>query len=173
MKDMRLTRLALLAAVVCLAVGALGGVAAANGVTDDTTVGANESVTVGDDGGEGGFVCKGTVTDHDCDKQGQLNAGPASVDYEGFNNESLEDRRSAFGDHFVITVDDEGAVVAFTCEFDDDPAAENPCPVTVEEYEENGQGEGNNGQGEERSEDKGDNGQGDDNNNAPEHSNRP
>jgi hypothetical protein len=50
---MRPTRLALLLAATCLAVGALGGVAAANGVTDDTTIGANQSVTVGENGGEG------------------------------------------------------------------------------------------------------------------------
>lgn len=166
---MRLTRVALLVAVGCLAVGALGGVAAANGVTEDTTIGANESVTVGENGGEGGFVCKGTVTDHDCDKAGELEAGPASVDYDGFNDDSLEGRESAFGDRFVITADGESAVVAFTCEFDDDPSAENPCPVTAEEHD----GEGNNGQGDERRDENGDNGQGDDNNDAPDHSNRP
>jgi hypothetical protein len=165
---MRLQRLALLAAVVCLAVGALGGVAAANGVTEDTTIGTNESVTVADNGGYLDVTCTGTVTDHECDKEGELDAGPASVDYEGFNDDSLEDRRSAFGDNFVITADDQGAVVAFTCEFDTSPSAENPCPVTAEQYD----GEGNNGQGDERSDDNG-KGQGDDNNDAPNHSNRP
>jgi hypothetical protein len=165
---MRPHRLVVLVAVACLALGALGGVAAANGVTEDTTIGTNESVTVGDNGGYLDVTCIGTVTDHECDKAGELDAGPASVDYDGFNDDSLEDRRSAFGDHFVITVDDQGAVVAFTCDIDTDPSAENPCPVTVEQYED----EGNNGQGDERSDNNG-NGQGDDNNDAPDHSNRP
>jgi hypothetical protein len=153
---MRPQRLVVLVAVACLAVGALGGVAAANGVTEDTTIGTNESVTVGDDGGYLDVNCIGTVTDHDCDKEGELDAGPASVDYDGFNNDSLADRRSTFGDHFVITVDDKGAVVGFTCAIDTNPSAENPCPVTAEQYED----EGNNGQGDERSEAKGNNGEG-------------
>jgi hypothetical protein len=168
---MRPQRLAILVAVACLAAGAFGGVAAANGVTNETTVGADTGVTVGEDGGDGGFVCTGTVTDHDCDKEGDLDAGPASVDYEGFNDDSAEERESAFGDHFVVTVDDEGAVVAFTCELDDDPSAANPCPVTVEEHD--GQQNPGNGNGDDGNGDDGNNGQGDEHNDAPEHSNRP
>jgi len=120
---------ALLVAVgLCLAVGALGGVAAADHA-GDSTVDSNASVTVNDDGGYFSAYCTGSPTDHDCDKSGELDAGPASVDYEGFNDDSLEGRYSRFGDTFVVTVDDERYTVAFTCEFTDEPPEDDPCPV--------------------------------------------
>ena len=120
-------RAVLVAAGLCLAVGALGGVAAADHA-GDSTVDSNASVTV-DDGGYFHVLCTGSPTDHDCDKSGELDAGPASVDYEGFNNDSLEGRYSRFGDTFVVTVDGEQYTVAFTCEFMDEPPEDNPCPV--------------------------------------------
>jgi hypothetical protein len=167
---MRLQRLALVGVAVCLAVGAFGGVAAANGVTNDTTVGADTGITVGDNGGDGGFVCTGTVTDHDCDKEGHVDAGPASVEYDGFNDDSLAERESAFGDTFVITADGEGVLVGFECTIGTEPPEGNPCPVVAEQYQgEEGTEQGDDGTGT----GNGDNGQGDEHNEAPDHSNRP
>ena len=117
----------LLAAVgLCLAAGALGGVAAADHA-GDSKVNSNVSVAVDDDGGYFSVLCTGSPTDHDCDKSGRLDAGPAAVDYRGFNNDSLENCSSRFGDTFVFTIDGEEYTVAFTCEFTDEPPEESPC----------------------------------------------
>ena len=121
-------RALLVVAAIGLAVGAFGGVAAANHA-GDSSVDANATVLVLGEGGNGGFVCTGSPTEHECDKQGELDAGPAGVDYEGFNDDSLENRSSRFGDRFVFTVGDEQFAVAFTCDLSDEPPEDNPCPV--------------------------------------------
>ena len=128
--DMRQTtlRALLVVAAVGLAVGALGGLAAADHA-GDSKVDSNTSVTVNDRGGYFHVLCTGSPTEHDCDKSGELDAGPASVDYEGFNDDSLQNRSSRFGDRFVITVDGEEYTVSFTCDLNDDPPEGNPCPV--------------------------------------------
>ena len=128
--DMRRTtlRALLVVAAVGLAVGVFGGVAAADHA-GDSSVDANATVLVLGEGGNGGLVCTGSPTEHECDKQGELDAGPAGVDYEGFNDDSLENRSSRFGDRFVFTVGDEQFAVAFTCDLSDEPPEDNPCPV--------------------------------------------
>jgi hypothetical protein len=128
--DMRRTtlRALLVAAAIGLAVGALGGLAAADHA-GDSKIDSNTSVTVNDEGGYFHVLCTGSPTEHDCDKSGELDAGPASVDYEGFNNDSLQNRSSRFGDTFVVTVDGEEYTVSFTCDLSDDPPEDNPCPV--------------------------------------------
>ena len=112
----------------CLAVGALGGVAAADHA-GDSRVESNTSVAVNDDGGYFNATCTGSPTEHDCDKNGTLDAGPVGVDYEGYNDDSFRNRSSRFGDRFVVTVDGEEYTVSFTCEFTDEPPEDNPCPV--------------------------------------------
>ena len=128
--DMRRTtlRALLVVAAIGLAVGALGGLAAADHA-GDSKVDSNTSVTVNDQGGYFHVLCTGSPTEHDCDKSGELDAGPASVDYEGFNDDSLENRSSRFGDRFVVTIGDEQFAVAFTCDLSDEPPEGNPCPV--------------------------------------------
>ena len=115
----------LVAVGLCLAVGALGGVAAADHA-GDSKVDSNVSVAV-DDGGYFRVLCTGSPTDHDYDKSGRLDAGPASVDYRGFNNDSLAGGYSRFGDNIVVTVGDRQYTVAFTCEFTDEPPEGSPC----------------------------------------------
>lgn len=118
----------LVVAAVGLAVGALGGVAAAQDL-GDSTVDSNTSVTINDEGGYFHALCIGSPIDHECDKRGELDAGPVAIDYQGFNNDSVDGRYSRFGDTFVVTIDGEPYTFGFTCEFTDDPPAENPCPV--------------------------------------------
>lgn len=139
-------------AVLVVGVAALAGMAAADehdGGGDEWTVAFEGEVDVGDDGGEGGFTCTGMPTDHDCDKGGDVYAGPATVDYDGFNRGSFEEGYYEFEDRFVITDDDgNGVVVVVPCEFEDEAPEDNPCPPTVEEYEGDGQGDaGDGGQG--------------------------
>ena len=119
-------RVLLVAVGLCLAAGALGGVAAADHA-GDSKVDSNTSVAVDDDGGYFSVLCTGSPTDHDCDKSGRLDAGPTGVDYRGFNNDSLAGGYSRFGDRFVVTVGDRQYTVAFTCEFTDEPPEESPC----------------------------------------------
>ena len=121
-------RALLVVAAISLAVGAFGGVAAADHA-GDSKVDSNTSVTVNNQGGYFHVLCTGSPTEHECDKQGELDAGPAGVDYEGFNDDSLENRSSRFGDRFVFTVGDEQFAVAFTCDLSDEPPENNPCPV--------------------------------------------
>ena len=128
--DMRWTtlRALLVVAAVGLAVGAFGGVAAADHA-GDSKVSSNTSVAVNDEGGYFHVLCTGSPTEHECDKQGELDAGPAGVDYEGFNDDSLENRSSRFGDRFVVTIDGEEYTFSFTCDLSDEPPEDNPCPV--------------------------------------------
>ena len=128
--DMRRTtlRALLVVAAIGLAVGAFGGVAAADHA-GDSKVDSNTSVTVNDEGGHFHVLCTGSPTEHECDKQGELDAGPAGVDYEGFNDDSLENRSSRFGDRFVVSIDGEEYTFSFTCDLSDEPPEDNPCPV--------------------------------------------
>lgn len=121
-------RALLVVAAVCLAVGALGGVAAAQDL-GDSEIDSNTSVTVNDEGGYASVECVGSPTEHECDKSGALDAGPVEIDYEGFNDDSLENRSSNFGDHFVITVGGQQFTVGFTCDIGLEPPEGNPCPV--------------------------------------------
>lgn len=142
------TRAALVGAVVLfVAGGVLAGAAAADSHEDDEwTVAFDGEVDVEDNGGEGGFTCTGMPTDHDCDKGGDMYAGPVTVDYDGYNRGSLEGGEYEFEDRFVVTDGDgRGAVVVFPCEFQDDAPEDNPCPATAEEYESDERGDRGNG----------------------------
>jgi hypothetical protein len=156
-------RTLLFAAVLCLAAGAAAGIgAAAEDPTDGTTIDVDIAVDAGGEGGDGSVVCTGAVTDHDCDKGGELGAGPASVEYDGFNDDSLEERSSAFGDTFVVTAGNESATAGFTCEIGLEAPEGNPCPVDVSE-----------GDTTEDGDDSHPSENGDENNDAPEHANGP
>ncbi len=128
--DMQRTtvRLVLVVAAAGLALGALGGVAAAQGV-GDSVVDVNTSVEAADNGGFADVECTGSPTDHDCTKAGALNAGPLGIDYEGFNDDSLAERSMHFGDTFVITVAGETVTIGFTCDIGLETPDGNPCPV--------------------------------------------
>ena len=162
------TRVLLLTAVLCLAAVAFVGVgAAAEDPTEGTTIDVNIDVDADGEGGDGSVVCTGAVTDHDCDKGGELDAGPTSVEYDGFNDDSLDERSSAFGDTFVVTAGNESATVGFTCEIGLEPSAENPCPVEASQGDTTEDGD-------EPSDDEShpsEKGEGD--GNAPEHANGP
>ncbi|MFW5963371.1 MAG: hypothetical protein ACOCQM_00800 [Natronomonas sp.] len=156
------TRVVLLTAVLCLAAVAFVGVgAAAEDPTEGTTIDVDIAVDADGEGGDASVVCTGAVTDHDCDKGGELDAGPASVEYDGFNDDSLEERSSAFGDTFVVTVGNESVTVGFTCEVGLEPSAENPCPVDVSEGDTT----------EDDDVHPSENGEGDENDTPPEHAN--
>ena len=133
----------------CLAVGALGGVAAADHAGD-----LKISVAVDDDGGYFSVLCTGSPTDHDCDKSGRLDAGPASVDYRGFNNDSLAGGYSRFGDKVVVTVGDRQYTVAFTCEFTDEPPEESPCRPDGDGEDPEGDDDGGDDSGEDGNENR-------------------
>lgn len=123
-------RTATLAVVLCLAVGALSGVAAADPI-DEANIGTDVNATVDGQGLEGGFTCVGTPTDHDCDKGGTFTAGPLSVDYRGFNGGSLDNESYALGDTFVVDAGNETLVAGFECDVGTDPEPGNPCPVVL------------------------------------------
>lgn len=164
----RTIRVLLVGALLCFAAGAVAGVAAADDPTDGTTIDFDIDAGTDDEGIEGGFTCEGAVTDHDCDKGGEANLGPVHVDYaEGFNGGNLLEGEYAFGDTFIVTVEDEGAAVGFTCEFEDEPPEDNPCPVEFDEAGDDGE------DADDDEQQNGDNGQGDENNDAPDHSERP
>lgn len=131
--------------VLFVACGVLAGAAAANahgGGDDEWTVGVDGEVDVAGNGGDGGFTCTGMPTDHDCDKGGDVSAGPGTVDYDGYNRGSFDEGYYEFEDRFVITDGDgNGIVVVVPCEFEDDAPEDNPCPPTVEEYDGDGQGD--------------------------------
>jgi len=121
-------RLVLVVAAVALAVGALGGVAAAQDL-GDSEIDSNTSVAVNENGGFASVECTGSPIEHDCDKSGALDAGPLGIDYEGFNDDSFENRSSTFGDRFVITIAGEEFTIAFTCDLGAEAPDGNPCPV--------------------------------------------
>jgi hypothetical protein len=142
----------------CLAVGVLGGVAAADHA-GDSKIESNTSVAVNDDGGYFNTTCTGSPTEHECDKSGTLDAGPLGIDYEGFNDDSFRNRSSDFGDSFVFTVDGEEYTFSFRCHFTDSPPEDNPCPVDPP--------------GEDGNQSSSDDGHQRSNSRSPDHANRP
>lgn len=158
--------------VLFVACGVMVGAAAADnhGGDDEWTVGFDGEVDVADDGGgDGGFTCTGMPTDHDCDKGSDFDAGPLTVEYDGYNRGSLDGGAYEFEDRFVVTDGDgQGAVVVAPCEFEDDAPEDNPCPATADQYDGDGQdddrGDGGDGDGEpDASDDRRDNGDDDGN----------
>lgn len=136
-------------AVLFVAVGVLAGAAAADshdGGDDEATIGFDGEVEHEGNGGEGGFSCAGMPTDHDCDKGGELSAGPADVEYDGYNRGSLEGGEYEFSDEFVVTgADGDGVVIVVPCEFQDEPPEDNPCPASAGEYQGDSGTDGNAG----------------------------
>ena len=124
-------RLAVFAVVAALALGGFAGLAAAgNHDGGDSSVTVEVDVDAGAAGGEGTYDCEGDVTlHHDCDKEGELEAGALSVDYEGENRAAPTERTGGGGDAFVVGVGDRSATVAFECDFGPEPPQENPCPT--------------------------------------------
>lgn len=125
----RTAAVAALAVVAALAFGAAVGVAAADDHDDgDSSVTVEGDVDAGPAGGEGEYDCEGDVTfHHACDKEGELEAGALSVDYDGENRAEPSERTGGGGDAFVFGVDDRTAGVGFACDFGPDPPEENPC----------------------------------------------
>jgi hypothetical protein len=124
-------RLAVLALVASVALGGLAGVAAAgNHGGADSSVTVEVDLDAGAADGEGAYDCEGDVTlDHDCDKEGELDAVALSIDYEGDNRATPSERTGGGGDAFVVWVGDRTATVGFECDFGPEPPQENPCPA--------------------------------------------
>lgn len=68
----------------------------------------------------GGYLsisCVGTPIRHDCDKDGGLRSGPASVEYDGNNSADFVNRTGGGGDTVTASLRDESATAGFDCTF--------------------------------------------------------
>lgn len=83
---------------------------------ENSTVAARTDATSGENGGDGGIECHGTVADHSCDKGGDLGAGPATVDYDGTNRADPVNTTGGGGDYVTVGGGGESATVGFDCD---------------------------------------------------------
>lgn len=129
----------LVAALACVAfaLGGAAGVVAGDHDEDgeyDADLTLEGSAEAAQGGGNGTYDCAGDVTfRHHCDKDAQVDAGPAGVDYEGYNWAETTDRQGGGGDVFVITVANESGTVGFDCHLQ--PSPEQPCTTVAEQGE--------------------------------------
>lgn len=131
----------LLAALVCAAFtvgGAVGIAAAGHGDGEyDGDVDIEGSVDSSQGGGNGTYDCVGDVTfRHHCDKDAQIDVGPASVDYFGDNWAKPTEQVGGGGDVFTVGVASENATVGFDCDLRAPP--EQDCSVVTDEDEYDG-----------------------------------
>lgn len=131
--SLQTTRLTVTVAVaLVVAVGLFTGPAAA---------GDGDGLLSGDDGGNevsvggGSSQASGSGTvdcdadqsgAHDCEKEGTLEAGPLTVDYEGNNGADPANQEGSFGDSLQVEANDQTAGGEIYCEFSAD-STENPC----------------------------------------------
>lgn len=114
--------------VVAVAAGTLAGPVAADENPENTTIDVELGVGNEANGGDGSMHCTGNYSmASQCDKEGDLSAGPAAVDYEGDNYMDPADRVGGGGDRFTFTVAGEQATVGFDCDFGPEPPTSNPC----------------------------------------------
>lgn len=126
----------LLAVVVCtaLAVGGAAGLAAASHDEDeyDADLTLEGSADSSEASGNGTYDCVGDVTfRHHCDKDAQVDAGPASVDYFGDNYARPTEQEGGGGDVFTVGVGEQNATVGFDCHLQASP--EQDCSVVTDE----------------------------------------
>ena len=125
----------LVAFVVCAAF-ALGGVGLAAASHGDDEYDADLDLEGGVDSsqasGNGTYDCVGDVTfRHHCDKDAQVDAGPASVDYFGDNWAKPTDQEGGGGDVFTVSVGEQNVTVGFDCHLR--PSPEQQCAVVTDE----------------------------------------
>lgn len=80
-------------------------------------------------GGDGGFACTGTPQRHECDKGGDLAAGPLTVDYEGYNYADAPGMNGGGGDEFTVAAENRTATAGFDCDLRRETLADGPCAV--------------------------------------------
>ena len=130
----------LLATAVCAAF-ALGGVGLAAAGHDDGDYDVDLDLEGGVDSsqaaGNGKYDCVGDVTfRHHCDKDAQVDAGPASVDYFGDNWAAPTELQGGGGDVVTVGVAEQNATVGFDCHLWASP--EQDCEVVTDEEEYDG-----------------------------------
>ncbi|WP_255198610.1 hypothetical protein [Halorarius litoreus] len=82
--------------------------------------------------GDGGWMvieCEGNTTlTHECDKRGELDAGPVSVDYEGYNDANPPGLSGGGGDDVTVSMGNQSATGEFDCDLQ---TSTLPQPCTV------------------------------------------
>lgn len=86
-------------------------------------------------GGEGHYVCDGTPQRNECDKGGELNAGPVGVEYTGDNYMNATGMYGGGGDHFTVTGQDQSASVGFDCDLRQSSVPGDACSVDANSSE--------------------------------------
>lgn len=124
----------LVAFVVCsaFAVGGVGLAAASHDDGDyDADLDVGGSVDASQAGGNGTYDCVGDMTlRHHCDKDAQVDVGPASVDYFGDNWAAPTGLEGGGGDVVTVGVGERNATVGFDCHLQASP--EQPCTVVTD-----------------------------------------
>ena len=130
----------LLAALVCAALaagGAAGLASAGHGDEYDADLTLEGSVDSSDASGNGTYDCVGDVTfRHHCDKDAQVDVGPASVGYFGDNWGEPTEMEGGGGDVVTVGVASENATVGFDCHLQASP--EQHCGAVTDEDEYDG-----------------------------------
>lgn len=85
--------------------------------TENSTIGLHQAVGLTGHGGWLLVECDGYVTlHHECDKGGELDAGPASVDYDGYNYGNPPALYGGGGDEVTVTAQNRSASGEFDCD---------------------------------------------------------
>lgn len=100
------------------------------GADDNSSFSVSTYGHVAGAGGEGSMECTGDpLGAHGCDKGGELDAGPLSVDYDGYNYGDPPGRTGGGGDAFTVEGGDQEATVGFDCDLGPTPESSD-CAVT-------------------------------------------
>jgi hypothetical protein len=85
--------------------------------TENSTVELHQALGLLGDGGWLLVDCEGDFTlHHECDKGGELDAGPASVDYDGYNYGNPPALYGGGGDEVTVTAGNRSAAGEFDCD---------------------------------------------------------
>lgn len=85
--------------------------------TENSTLRLHLTAGVVGDGGWMLIECEGNTTlTHECDKGGELDAGPASVDYEGYNYANPPGMYGGGGDEVTVSAENRRATGEFDCD---------------------------------------------------------
>lgn len=107
------------------------------GCSDDGNSSFGLSVDVGGEnpGGEGHYVCEGAPDRNECDKGGELNAGPVGVEYTGDNYMNATGMYGGGGDHFTVTGENRSGSVGFDCDLRQSNVPGDACTLDANSSE--------------------------------------
>lgn len=133
MRTLSLRTAAATVAVLLVTVGAFATPAAAIRTTgDSSSLNISIAVQTGYGGGSGSMECTSDgLPSHHCDKEGELTAGPVSVDYDGYNYGNQSEMTGGGGDEVTVNVSGQEATVEFDCDFRAGVPSGNPCPASI------------------------------------------